>query len=211
MGISDTEPGSEAPTQQFLTAAGERCTNCGAALGPDQHYCVSCGERRGKPRFPLTAPVAQAVAAPPPPLLEPRFGSSGVFVTGVGVLLLAMGVGVLIGYLATRNNSSAPLREAAAPALQVITVQAGGGDGTAATAASSGSKKAGAKHHHAAATAAAPLPSAKVQAKAVQAAAKVLGSSSKNLPPPTVTVGAHGSGKGYQNGHFTGNFFGGGG
>ena len=33
----------------------------------------------------------------------------------------------------------------------------------------------------------------------------------QKLPPPTVTVGQKGSGAGYQHGHFTGNFFGGGG
>jgi hypothetical protein len=32
----------------------------------------------------------------------------------------------------------------------------------------------------------------------------------KSLPPATVTVGASGSGAGYQNGHFNGTFFGGG-
>jgi len=40
-------------------AAGERCDDCGAAIGANQRYCVECGARSG----PLPAVVASRVAA----------------------------------------------------------------------------------------------------------------------------------------------------
>src|ERR1700760_754947 len=123
----DDEPGAsvaglpaDAPTQQFVGATvGDRCAACGTQLATDQKYCVNCGERRGKARFPVgTAAVTPAAAAPPPPprtTRKQRLSSSTALVAGVGTLLLAMGVGVLIGH--TNNGSS---KNASAP--QVITV-----------------------------------------------------------------------------------------
>ena len=54
--------------------------------------------------------------------------------------------------------------------------------------------------------------STKVQKAATQAAGKVLGNSSNNLPPPTSHTGSKCTNgqAGCQNGKFTGNFFGGG-
>ena len=100
------------------------------------------------------------------------------------MLLLAIGLGVLIGRIG-HNDSNAPPR---APAPQVITVQGGGG--VAATTPTTRTtvhvnKKQKAKLNSAA-KATAPPPAA-VQKKAAQAASKVLGNS-KNLPPPTSTV-----------------------
>lgn len=134
-------------------------------------------------------------------------------VSFVGVLLLAIGLGVLIGH----SGKNTPAPKASAP--QVITVQGGGGGSaaaatTATTPATSRSSSSGSGVHVSKKTATkekAALASKTVQKKAVQAAGKVLGSGN-NLAPPTVTTGGKcSSGQaGCQGGKFTGNFFGGG-
>lgn len=135
--------------------------------------------------------------------------SSGTtLVAGVGVLLLAIGLGVLIGRLGNNNNNQ---QRASAP--QVITVQGGAGSATGAatttptTAATHSATKNKAKLK-AAAKATAP-PSAAVQKKATQAAGKVLGNGN-HLAPPTVTTGGSCSNSqaGCSGGKFNGNFFG---
>jgi hypothetical protein len=104
-----------------------QCASCGAPVAPDQRYCLECGERlvpmssvlSGEPPHRRDAAGAPAAPSPPP---GPARGAAGAqhnnaltVIAGVGVLLLAMGVGVLIG----RSGSSKP---SAAPAAQVITV-----------------------------------------------------------------------------------------
>ena len=208
----------DAPTQELSAddtrelatapAAEDRCGACGAPLAHDQRYCVECGERRGQSRFPVAQPATE-VRARRARTVRPRrpatVSSGTTLVAGVGVLLLAIGLGVLIGRIG--NDKSAPTR-AAAP--QVITVQGGGG--VAATTPTTRTtvhlnKKAKAKLNSAAA-ASAPPPAA-VQKKATEAAGKVLGNS-KNLAPPTVTTGQKcASNKaGCSGGKFSGNFFG---
>ncbi len=103
------------------------CPSCGAPLAADQRYCLQCGERVVPISSFLLGDPPAAAATPPqsppasPPMLAPNrddgAGSRGTALTliaGVGVLLLAMGVGVLIG------RADAP-RQSAAPA-QVISV-----------------------------------------------------------------------------------------
>jgi len=121
------------------------CSSCGAPLAGDQRYCLECGERRVPMSSLLfgatsSAPVAQpdgpAVPSSPPgyqaPSGAPQRNQTLMVIAGVGVLLLAMGVGVLIG------RAGSP-KQVAAPA-QVITVAGGGGSvGTATTAASEAS------------------------------------------------------------------------
>jgi hypothetical protein len=118
-----------APT---LGAQGEPCTSCGSPLAGDQRYCLECGARRAQARIafrdilgrqgPPRAPQAAAAAA------EERGGPSGMaFIGGLVCLLLALGVGVLIG----RSGNDTPT--AAAPAPQVISV--GGGAPAATTPA----------------------------------------------------------------------------
>jgi len=129
----------------------------------------------------------------------------------VGVLLLAIGLGVLIGRLG--HNNPAP-QKAAAP--EVVTVQGGGGAASTAAAATTPTTTTAATKApkglsgklKAAAQSTAPPPKA-VQQKATQAAGKVLGNSS-HLASPTVKVGGSCSNgqSGCSGGHFTGNFFG---
>jgi hypothetical protein len=130
----------------------------------------------------------------------------------VGVLLLAIGLGVLIGHLG--KNTAAPKGNSAPP---VTILQQGGGAASAATTTAASATNAP-KHVNSAsltkkaqAKLKATAASAKVQKAATQAAGKVLGNSN-NLPPPTVKTGGKCSNSqaGCQGGKFTGNFFGGG-
>jgi hypothetical protein len=131
-----------------------------------------------------------------------RVGSGTTLVAGVGVLLLAIGLGVLIGRVG--NNTTTTKASAAPP--QVITVQGGAVAGTPTTTTpTTAATSTRAKAKAAASKTKAPPPA--VQKKATQAASKVLGSSA-HLAPPTVHSGQSCSGAGCQGGKFTGNFFG---
>jgi len=191
----------DAVTQALPTAAvGDRCTNCQSPLASDQRYCVACGARRGKPRFSYAAMTAQAA---PPPIApkqrRPRVSAAFTLVAGVATLLLAMGIGVLIGH----NNGNDSSRQAAAPA-QIITVNGGGGAAAAtptSTTASTGKPGKAGKTQT-------PKLTKKVVKKVTAAATKVLGGSTA-LAAPTAKQGSSCShGAGCQGGKFTGNFFG---
>lgn len=182
---------------------GDRCPNCNAPFAADQRYCINCGERRGRPRFSFSELSAQAAASKAqPPAKEPRRQSSGssplTFIAGVAVLLLAMGVGVGIGVASSGTTTTV----ASAPSQKPIIINAGGVSGGSSSNAGSKRSKSGStgavsSHAHI---------SRKVQAAASQAASKVLGAAApKN---PTATIGTKGSGPGYCNGRFTGQFFG---
>ena len=200
----------DAQTQELVSSAvGDRCTNCQAPFASDQRYCVTCGERRGKARFNFAAPATPPPAPAPSPKREraPRPSSGATLIAGVATLLLAMGIGFLIG---NANNNNGTTRAAAA-APQVITVAGGGGiaSGSGATggsstpsSTSSSSKKTKVKAAHVVIT-------KKVAAAANAAAGNALGGGASNLAPTTVQPGqACSHGAGCQGGKFTGNFFG---
>jgi hypothetical protein len=140
--------------------------------------------------------------------------SGATLVAGVGVLLLAIGLGVLIGHYG--KNPATP-KASATPPVTIVQPGGGGGANTAAAATAPTTtptptvapthvrgvtKKAQVKEKAAA-------TSKTVQKKAVQAAGKVLGNSN-NLASPTATTGSSCTSNqaGCQNGRFTGNFFG---
>lgn len=120
----------------------ESCPNCGAQMAADQRYCLNCGHRRGDPRLPfmdavvfmesMSAPSGGAGAAPPPPPAEQpnsgRWNANAALIAGVATLVLAIGVGFLIGRTGHEGSS-----QAAAP--QVIKVEGGPGGGGEETAA----------------------------------------------------------------------------
>ncbi len=118
--VLSTEPSTE-PLAREAPGAGEaggRCPACNAPLADDQRYCLECGERlapisgflmgrgsqateeRHAPTAPPDAPPAPDTAG------APRSNLLGVL-AGVGVLLLAMGVGVLIGRAGNSKPSAA--------------------------------------------------------------------------------------------------------
>src|SRR5204863_10171639 len=89
-----------AQPSSLVAGVGDQCTGCGARLAPEQRYCVECGERRGESRLPFADPLGQRAPESAPAPSRPRrsrLSPNGALVAGVGTLLLAMGVGVLIG------------------------------------------------------------------------------------------------------------------
>ena len=202
------------------TVSGDTCDVCGSRLAPDQRYCVECGTRRGQPRFTLQ-PGSGASAAQPG--VEPASGrsrrggwtSSTTLLAGIATLLLALGVGVLIG----ESGSSTPKTGG----IHVV-VNGGGGSGSgsgtaASTPSSSGSTggsstSSGSSHSSGSKTKAAKNSSS-------NSASKSKSSGSTATPPPSTGVsktvtktpavkpgGACTAGSpGCQNGKETGNFF----
>ncbi|HEV3319141.1 MAG TPA: zinc ribbon domain-containing protein [Solirubrobacteraceae bacterium] len=129
------------------SAGSEPCPHCGTPLALDQRYCLECGAPRtylsgmlldrmrspaaaqaspGQPTQPPMPGAAAGVLAPPPPAGSSTWQRGNVLtlIASIGVLLLAMGVGVLIG----RSGGST----SAGAAPQVITV-GGGAAGAADT------------------------------------------------------------------------------
>ena len=114
------------------------CSGCGAALAPDQHYCLHCGAAaQDDPRvayrelIPPTAAAAPAAVPPAAPAAVaapvPRDWTPVIALGGLAALGLVLVVGILIG------RSSIETMPAAAPAPQVITI------GSAPAAADAGS------------------------------------------------------------------------
>jgi hypothetical protein len=110
-------------------------------MAADQRYCLECGERRTPTSSVLAGGAPSAPPRATPPSAPPSAGvnhppgdpgwqrsSTLTVIAGVGVLLLAMGVGILIG----RSGDS---KSAGAPQQVVVSTTPGSGSGTAATAA----------------------------------------------------------------------------
>lgn len=186
--------GPEVHTSLVATLRNQ-CPTCAAAMAPDQRYCVECGERRGAPRV-----AALDGSSSRPPAEEPVFRAAPprargmsvntTLVAVIGTLLLALGVGVLIG----RSGASTSIK---APPAQVVTVEGSGTPGAASNTA----------------TQPAITPTATPTGKATGTTGKAAAKSSTKpasttATPKAVKVGTPGKGRGYQHGHFTGNFFG---
>jgi hypothetical protein len=140
-----------------ITAASASCASCGSPLAEDQRYCLHCGERTAPPSSVLlggppsqaAAVQSQSSAALVPPGYPPpgaraaqadgeRRGNAVTIIAGVGVLLLAMGVGVLIGR-SSASRSNAPV----SPVINLATAPASSGSPTTGAAAFTGDWPAG--------------------------------------------------------------------
>lgn len=168
----------------------EQCSACGAGMASDQRYCVECGQRRGPARVPLLDATARRAAQAPAagrPRRRPSMSVNSTLIAIIGTLLLAMGVGVLIG----RSGNSAK-----SPPAQVVTVAGAGGTAGAATTTTAPQSSSGAAQ------------ASKSSGASATSHAKSATKTPAAAPPKTVTVGSPGKGPGYQHGHFTGNFFG---
>lgn len=154
------------------------CPECGAPYRHDQRYCLQCGAAVGEAAdgaatVDFAPPPSEAGAppsSPPPHLLsgspkpagsEPS-GSPTTVIAAVGVLLLAIGVGVLIGRTGSGGSASNG-------SPQVITVGAPTTSTSSTETTSTSSTSSGAKHH----------------AKAA-GSSKETGSSGANPAPPSV-------------------------
>jgi hypothetical protein len=210
-------PPPVAPVQASMVAAGgDHCPGCNAAMAADQRYCLECGQRRGDPRLPFMDAVVfmDAVkrpdpgeASPPPPPGEPRprWSANASLIAGIATLILAIGVGVLIGQSGNGGTTSA-----ANPAPQIIRV-GGSGSGeespspTTTSEPEKGGKKEGGKSKKAA-----KAKGETGSSGASKASEEILKPKVKQLAPTTqigekCEKGAAGCGK---SGKFEGEFFG---
>jgi len=116
----------------------DSCPDCGARMAADQRYCLNCGHRRGEPRLPFMDAVVfmesmgspgAAAGTPPPPPREPkssnRMNANAALIAGVATLVLAIGVGFLIG----RSGNDGASNAAAEAPIKVIEVGGGNGGG----------------------------------------------------------------------------------
>jgi hypothetical protein len=216
------EPGSAATPALQTSTRSDQCPGCGAHMTRDQRYCLECGSRRGDPRLPFMdavvfmesvkqpqgAPAATAVAPPPPPEKRSRMSANASLIAGVATLVLAIGVGVLIGRTGNESGSTA------SNTPPVIKVEGGAGGGTETATSESGGAESGS-----AGDAAKPGKASKSAAKA-KASTGSSGTSKATeevfkptngvkLPPPTAKKGAsceEGT-AGCEGGKFEGNFF----
>lgn len=181
-------------------------------MAADQRYCLECGLRRGDPRLPfmdavvfmdaIKRPVAAGAPASATPERRSRMTANASLIAGVATLVLAIGVGVMIGQSGDNGSSVA-----SAPAPQIIRV-GGGGEETATASSAGGGSEIGGKGK---------AKKAKAPEKAVdssgtsEAAAEVLKPAGDvKLPPPTVQPGGkcESGASGCKDGEFTGEFFG---
>jgi hypothetical protein len=108
------------------------CPNCNALTASDQRYCLNCGQRLAEPRVEFRhalglAPVP-ATGSGTPSRWDQR--TPVVTVSAIAAVLLALGVGIVIG----RGNGPT-----SSPRAQVVTVNSGGGSAAAASTTPSGS------------------------------------------------------------------------
>jgi hypothetical protein len=186
---------STTPLTPALTSSGrEQCPVCACAVAPDQRYCVECGQRLAAARPTLMSdPSGSGGAATPPPGRKSRFdwGPNATLLAGISTLLLALGVGVIIGHY-----SASPTAKKATP----IVVSGVGATGVVGPTAATGPTSA-------AAGAGAGSGGAKSSGNGNGGSGHPTQAASKPANP-TVHLGQKGHGQGYQHGEFTGHFFG---
>lgn len=128
------------------------CPECAAPLRNDQRYCLQCGapaqEHADGAQTIGFAPIAPPPPASPPPHLlggapvaagQQPSGSAITVIAAVGVLLLAIGVGVLIGRSGSGSTSSGG-------SPQVITLSTPTTSTTSTETASTSSTSSGSHH-----------------------------------------------------------------
>jgi len=202
MGAAMPPPASRASaavTPTLASAGRDRCPLCASPVAPDQRYCVECGQRLAGARPTLMNDPALATTTLPSsaPPRKSRFdlGPNGTLIAGIATLLLALGVGILIGHYSASNTSSKKPTQVVVTGLGA-TGALGATAETPATAGASGA---------AGATSGSTKPTSGGSASGGSAHPSAATSKPSN---PTVQVGQKGHGQGYQHGEFTGHFFG---
>lgn len=199
-------PPATAATHSMVATSTEQCPSCGVHVAPDQRYCLACGARCGEPRLPIMDAVTfmdsmkqpRQASSPPPQRPQRRVSPNMALFATIGVLLLAMGVGVLIGRSGNHSVASAP------QAAPIVIKGNGAEENTAASNAGAnggviggGSKKAKPKE-------------LKAEANSGKGAEEVLHTApGVKLAEPKIEVGdkcKEGT-AGCTNGEFTGNYF----
>lgn len=143
--------GSLPPAPALVKAPGESCPGCGSMIAAGQRYCIDCGERIGDPRLPVMdgralaqppqppappAPYA-AYGFPPPPAPRSKWSSGTAMLATIALLLLAMGVGVMIG---NNGDSKAAAQQPIVIGGTGTTAATGASDATSADASNSATK-----------------------------------------------------------------------
>jgi hypothetical protein len=205
--------GSEQPTQALgvdaaptltnlpTTSSRDHCGSCGAPLTPDQRYCVECGQRRGRSRVEFMDRIVPAAEPAKEPVSErrlPRFSPNAALIAAVGTLILAMGVGVLIGRWATSEKGGS---------TQVKLVNLGGATtGTGSATPTTTGSEATSPTTSGTST---PTKSTSTSTSTSKAKASKAGAESTKPKAKVVKLGSKGSGAGYnKKKEFTGEFFG---
>jgi hypothetical protein len=155
-----------------LGPPGETCRECHSPLATDQRYCLVCGARRGDPRVPVPGvprTTARAERTTTTAAASAGRGGAVTAVAGVATLVLAMGVGVLIG---RAGHQDAGARVSAPP--QVISV-------SGAAAAPGAAASTGAAAPSAAPKAARPRKASRRSPSAATRKAKATNPALKNL------------------------------
>jgi hypothetical protein len=198
----------------LVATTGEQCPACGALMAADQRYCVECGQRRGDPRLPFMDAVVlmdtvikgpRQTAAAPPPKKRRRMSANATLVAGIGTLLLALGVGVLIGRSGEHSSSGAGTTPV------VVKVPGAGGEATGTTAETSTGKGSSTGGSSAKANKAAAAAASKTGSSGQSHAAEEIlhPANGVKLPKPEAKLGekcAKGT-AGCTNGKFEGNYF----
>ena len=216
-GLPSDKPPAAPMQASIASPSGDTCPNCKTTMAADQRYCVECGQRRGDPRLPFMDAVVfmeaqrprEAAPPPPPPPAEHKQGltANAALIAGIGTLVLAIGVGVLIGR--SGSDGSTPVANTAPQVIQV-----GGGGETASTGKPTRKAATGEAKNDKKSSATAKAAAKKTEAgssgatKATEAVFKP--NPDVKLPPPTVQKGGkcESGAAGCQNGEFTGDFFG---
>jgi hypothetical protein len=120
---------------------GDACTTCGSALSPDQRYCLSCGTRRSGANLHFQQILA-AEAAAQAPAVSPAQAADGAggattrssmpALASIACLLLALGVGVLIGKSGSGSASAGTTQAVGAAPLATDAAGAADAEATAA-------------------------------------------------------------------------------
>ncbi len=122
---------------------GDACTTCGSALSPDQRYCLSCGTRRSGANLHFQQILAAEAAAQAPAVNTAQAAggagaggattrSSMPALASIACLLLALGVGVLIGKSGSGSGSAGTTQAVTAAPLATDAAAAAAAESTAA-------------------------------------------------------------------------------
>jgi hypothetical protein len=177
------------PAQQAASGY-EHCPSCGALMAADQRYCLECGHRRGEPRLPFMDAVVFMDAMNQPPetaSASPKARKRGIspnaaLIAGVGTLLLALGIGVLIGR--SGDHSAAPASQAP------IVIHGGTGEEVAKSSSTGSSETIGGGGSTKGQSKKQIVKEKKKAAETGKGAEEVLHTApGVNLPPPKIQVG----------------------
>ena len=135
---------SDSINAPLIGVPGDTCATCGSALSPDQRYCLSCGTRRSGANLHFQqilaaeavaqAPAAGVGQAPDGAATGATTRSSMPALASIACLLLALGVGVIIGKSGSGTSGTATTQAvSAAPAAAGAATDTSGTSTTAKT------------------------------------------------------------------------------